>query len=301
MEQKLLKSGIDGLDQVLGGGILEGSIVTISGPSGCGKSTAALQFAYKGAVENNEPALFISIEESRNDVYFHCVGFNWDISKAEKERKFVLLDYPIHEVEQILNQYSAVQEIIQSTGVKRVVIDSVMPIALYFANNDDRKRGFVKFIENLRKWGVTTIIIAGDAKSPDLNQTPATEYGIENYTDGWICFHYLFNQQKMQRERYIEVLKMKGMRHSNRIYPVEIDENGMRVVLGNERPSSGDKPKVAEQKPAQVPPKKLAFKATMTKDATPVPIGKKLMKTSNEEILSKIAAAKARLTKKGKQ
>lgn len=281
MERKLLKSGINGLDKVLGGGIIEGSIIALSGPPGCGKSTAAMQFIYAGATEYNEPGLYISIEESRNDVYFHSSGFKWDIAKVEKERKFVLLDYPIHEVEQILNQYSAVQEIIQSTGVKRVVIDSVMPIALYFANDDDRKRGFVKFIENLRRWGVTTIILAGDSKTGNLHDTPSTYYGIENYTDGWICLHYSYNQGKMERERYLEVLKMKGLAHSNKLYPIQINDYGMKVVLGSDekggsKPPADSKPQMIEQKQQ---PKKLAFKGTMTRESTPVPaIGKKLAK-----------------------
>ncbi|HSB47349.1 MAG TPA: ATPase domain-containing protein, partial [Candidatus Bilamarchaeum sp.] len=131
MEQRFVKSGIPGLDSILGGGFLEGSVVTVSGPTGSGKSTLAAQFIHSGAMEG-EPGMYICLEENRRDFFFHNSGFNWDFMSLEKDRKFILLDYPIHEVDQIVSQAAAISEIISSTGTKRVVIDSIMPIALFF-------------------------------------------------------------------------------------------------------------------------------------------------------------------------
>lgn len=229
MELKLIKSGIPGLDQILGGGIVEGSILTISGPTGSGKSTLAMQFLYEGATKYNEPGIYIAIEETKGDVLFHTRGYGWDIQKAEKERKLVLLDYPIHEVDQIMMPQSAIQQIISSTGTKRLVIDSVMPIALYFQNNEDRKRGFIKFIENVRRWGVTTLIISEDMPNLDRFTSPHTEYGIETYSDGWINFFYKYDQDRMEREKFIEILKVKGVEHSTKAAKVKIDSTGMSI------------------------------------------------------------------------
>lgn len=175
MERKFIQSGIPGLDHVLGGGFVQGSIVAIGGPTGVGKSTLAMQFIHNGAKEYGESGLYISIEESRQEVYFHFAGFHWNLQNLEKDKKIILLDYPLHEVDQILNQYSAVQVIIQSTGVKRVVIDSIMPISLYFKTDEERKTGFLKLIENLRKWGVTTLIVSEDTRSPDMKMLPTSD------------------------------------------------------------------------------------------------------------------------------
>lgn len=229
MDLKFIKSGIPGLDEVLGGGIVEGSIITVSGPTGSGKSTLAMQFLYEGATKFNEPGIYIAIEETKGDVLFHMRGYGWDISKAEKERKLVVLDYPVHEVDQIMMPQSAVQQIISSTGTKRLVIDSVMPIALYFQNDEDRKRGFVKFIENVRRWGVTTLIISEDMPNGDRNSSPHTIYGIETFSDGWINFFYKYDQQNMEREKYLEVLKMKGVQHSTKSVKVSIGSDGMKI------------------------------------------------------------------------
>lgn len=230
MERKFAKSGIPGLDELLGGGFLENSIVTVSGPTGCGKSTLATQFLYNGVAQYNEPGLHISIEESRNDFFFHNSSYKWDFSTLEKERRFILLDYPIHEVDQIINQASAIQEIVSTTGVRRVVIDSIMPIALFFHGDDERKKGFLKFIENLRRWKATILIVSEDISVLESEHVPNTGYGIESFTDGWINMFYKYNEEKMERSRYLEVLKMKGVDHSIRSYPISIDENGLRVL-----------------------------------------------------------------------
>ncbi len=253
---KLMNSGIPGLDKILGGGFLEGSIVTVSGPTGCGKSTMALQFL----LDTPEPGLYISIEESKRDFFFHMSGYKWDLQQEERERRLIILDYPIYEVDQILNQYSAIQEIIQTTGIKRVVIDSIMPIALFFPGDEERKKGFLKLIDNIRKWGVTTIIVAQDEATESLQRLPYTNFGIENYTDGWINIYYRYNAEKGERVRSVEVLKMKGVEHSTRIYPAHMDSMGFQV-FSDESPKStpAAKPVAAAPKVTKkAPPKKSA-------------------------------------------
>jgi len=249
MERKFIKSGIDGLDEVLGGGILEGSIITVSGPTGAGKSTFAAQFLYNGAMQSDEPGIYIAIEESRRDFFFHMGGFEMDFATLERDRKFILLDYPIHEVDQIINQSGSIQEIINSTGVKRVVIDSVMPIALYFKGEDERKKGFLKFIDNLRKWNVTTIIVSEDLKIHSGSR-PSSEFGIESFTDGWINLFYRYDERTMERSRFVEVVKMKGVAHSARSYPVSLTNRGFAITNGQQKPSEA-KPSAPAAAPAE--------------------------------------------------
>ena len=281
MDRKFVKSGIPGLDEILGGGFLENSIVTVSGPTGCGKSTLGAQYLYNGATQYNEPGLYISIEESRSDFLFHNSAYKWDFPTMERDRKFILLDYPIHEVDQIVNQASAIQEIIATTGVRRVVIDSIMPIALFFQGDDERKRGFLKFIENLRKWRTTLLILSEDITASESEHVPNTGYGIESFTDGWVNMFYKYDEAKMERSRYIEVLKMKGVKHSTKAYPASIDEDGIKVHLPEAIKRPLEELKLAEskipsvQKPVRTPAK--------TSDAT-----------------AKLAAVKKKLLKSGR-
>lgn len=229
MKRKIVKSGIPGMDEVLGGGFLDGHVVTLSGPTGCGKSTLAMQFLYNGITKYKEPGLYIAIEESKESMEFHMSGYTWDLQKAEKERKLIFLDYPVYEIDQFLNQYSAVQEIIQTTGVKRVVIDSVMPVALYFSKDEERKKGFLKLIDNIRKWETTTIIVSEDTPASTQDVLPDTRYGIESFTDAWVHIYSLFDPKKKERVRALEVLKMKGMHHSSRIHQAKVDKTGFTI------------------------------------------------------------------------
>jgi KaiC/GvpD/RAD55 family RecA-like ATPase len=228
MERRFVPTGIKGLDEVLGGGFLEGSIVTLSGPTGAGKSTFGMQFLFNGASIYDEPGMYIAIEESRNDLLFHMSGYAWNLKALEQERKFILIDYPVHEVDQIVSAHEAIGEIINSAGIKRVVIDSVMPIALHFPNMDERRRGFLKLIENIRHWEATTLILAEN--SDNEGDRPQTDYDIETFTDGWLNLLYRHDQKKNERIRMIEIMKLKGVGHSSKSYEVKIDKDGMSIL-----------------------------------------------------------------------
>ncbi|MFH1785209.1 MAG: ATPase domain-containing protein [Candidatus Micrarchaeota archaeon] len=262
MERKFIKSCVPGLDMVLGGGLLENSIVTVSGPTGCGKSTLAAQFIHNGAVQENEPGLYISLEESRSDFLFHTSSYNWDFQSLEMDKKFILLDYPIHEVDQIVNQASAIQEIIATTGVKRVVIDSIMPIAMFFQGEDERKKGFLKFMENLRKWKATILIVSEDITVVETEHVPNTGYIIESFADGWINMFYKYNEERMERSRYLEVLKMKGVGHSTKSYPIAIDNDGLRVIVPENAKIAVEGLKKTSKTPPVKKPTKTPTKAT---------------------------------------
>jgi circadian clock protein KaiC len=229
VKTELIKSGIPGLDEILGGGIRKGAIFTLSGPTGAGKSTFGMQFLVNGALKYKEGGLYISIEESKQSMYSNMGGYSWDIDKLEKNKQLVFLDYPISEVDQFLNQYGAITEIITAMELKRVVIDSIMPIALHFPSEDERKRGFLKLIDNIRKWGTTTMIISEDTPSTTQDVLPDTSYGIETFTDGWIHLYYLYSPKEKKRVRAVEVIKFKGIAHSLKIYPAEITNDGFVI------------------------------------------------------------------------
>ncbi len=263
-ERKFVKSGIPGLDKVLGGGFLEGSVVTVGGPTGCGKSTFAMQFLYKGATEHNEPGLYIAIEESRDSMLFHMSGYMWDIRGAEAEKKILFLDYPVYEVDQFMDQYGAIAEIISSAGVKRAVVDSIMPVALFFPGEDERKKGFLKLIDNIRKWGTTTMIVSEDTKPGGMDMLPNTTYEIESFTDGWVNLAYQYDEKKDERVRYVEVLKMKGVKHSTKPYPAVIDDDGFHIL--GEAPKAVPEPAVVRRSPvSRAPVKKAVVKKPATK------------------------------------
>lgn len=223
---QIIKSGIKGFDKILGGGIPKGSVVAISGPTGCGKSTFGMNFMIGGA-EQGEAGLYIPIESTREDVLDQMKGFSWNIDFLEKNKKLFFLDYPPHEVEQFISKMNPVKELIETMGIERVVIDSIMPIALQFNTDLERKRGFMKFIENIKRWNTTTLIITEDTPATTQDVLPTTKYGVETFTDGWIHIYYLWHEGK--RERMLEVLKMRGVKHEMKMAFMDITKSGIVV------------------------------------------------------------------------
>ncbi len=233
IKREIVKSGIEAFDAMLDGGFTKGSITTLSGPTGCGKSTLAMQFLVNGAEKSGEPGLYIALEETKSTTYTNMAGYKWDIAKLEREKKLLFLDYPIHEVDQFLFKNSAIEELIMTMGIERVAIDSVMPIALLFQSDDERQKGFLKLIENIRRWGTTTLIVSEDTPATTQDVLPRTRYGMESLSDAWVHMYYLYDEEG-NRKRALEVLKMKGVAHMNRIVPIEISGEG--VVVNLEKP-----------------------------------------------------------------
>ncbi len=228
--KELCKSGISGLDKMLRGGLPKGSISTISGPTGSGKSTLALQFLVNGAKKYGETGLYIAIEESQELIYRHMDYIGWGLEELERSKQLLFLDYPAHEVDQFRSQNNAIGELVETMGITRIVIDSIMPIALLFSDEDDRKRGFLEIISNMRKWNATSLIIAEEKSSGPGGNLPRTNYGIETLTDGWIHTDYRIGRGE-ERKRGIEVLKMKGANPVMKRFPLEITSSGIDLKV----------------------------------------------------------------------
>jgi len=227
--KEVCKTGIMGLDKMLRGGLPKGSISTISGPTGSGKSTLALQFLVNGAKKYGETGLYIAIEESQELIYRNMDYTGWDIEQLERSKQLLFLDYPAHEVDQFRSQNNAIGELVETMGITRIVIDSIMPIALLFPDEDERKRGFLEIINSMRKWKATSLIVAEEKPSSGGN-LPRTNYGIETLTDGWIHTDYRIGRGE-ERKRGIEVLKMKGANPMMKRFPLEITGSGIAVKV----------------------------------------------------------------------
>jgi len=82
MSQNRVKTGIVGLDEMLGGGFLPQSANLVEGAPGTGKTTIALQFIYNGIIQFDEPGIVISFEEFPTQYYHDAAQFGWDLKKT---------------------------------------------------------------------------------------------------------------------------------------------------------------------------------------------------------------------------
>ena len=84
------RTGIDGLDEVTNGGLPRGRPTLLCGSAGCGKTLVAMTFLYNGAVEYNEPGVFLAFEEQSDDLIKNVGSLKYDIDKLISEKKIAI-------------------------------------------------------------------------------------------------------------------------------------------------------------------------------------------------------------------
>jgi len=122
-----LKSGIPGLDPLIGGGIPMDSVVLISGSPGAGKTIMALQFLAQGALKHKQKALYVSFEEREDKIRDQAKQFGWDFRKLEKDGLLTVKNISSLSLGQI---FTELKRAIAESKPKRMVIDSITYMAL---------------------------------------------------------------------------------------------------------------------------------------------------------------------------
>ena len=229
---KLPKSptGIFGFDQITNGGLPAHNITLISGGAGSGKTLFGLDFIISGALEYGEPGVFMSFEESNEELIRDVASLNWDL-KGLVSRKKILLEFvtlsrrDIQEAEFNLEGLIVrLESAIDSVGAKRVVMDSIESL---FAGITDQ--GILRLeIKRLFRWlkdkGVTALVSA----EPGPNGA-YSRHGVEEYISD--CIIFLDNRVSDQHSiRRIRIIKYRGSSHGTNEYPFIIADDGLSVI-----------------------------------------------------------------------
>lgn len=125
---KRIKTGVKGLDPLIGEGFLDGHSILVCGAPGTGKTIFGLQFLYKGAKEENVNGLYVNIEDRIEKLKFYATEFGWDIEKLHKENKIDFLKIPIDY--RGFKIVDAIAEKANAINAKRLVIDSLSALSI---------------------------------------------------------------------------------------------------------------------------------------------------------------------------
>ncbi|WP_437872934.1 ATPase domain-containing protein [Sorangium sp. So ce363] len=217
-----LRTGISRLDELLGDGIPRGSTLLIAGVAGTGKTVLSLEFIYRGA-KAGEKGIFFSFEESEARLRATARGLGWDLD-AEIERgmvEIVFIPQPDILVEGHLLMLS---ERILGMKARRVVVDSVS-VFLHKVRDPqvDREKVFqlASVIHNAQAVGfLATDIPYG------TNQI--SRFGVEEtVVDGVILLSS--TEEGLERQRYIEIYKLRNTAHLRGRHSVHIGPGGLIV------------------------------------------------------------------------
>ncbi|HOI18889.1 MAG TPA: ATPase domain-containing protein [Candidatus Woesearchaeota archaeon] len=217
-------TGIPGFDELIQGGFVKGSINLISGDAGTNKSIFGIQFLYNGITKYNENGVFISFEEKKENVYRAMKLFGWDLQKLEDDGKFIFLEYTPEQVEAVIKTGGGIaSDIITSNNTKRVVIDSITAVTTLYESSVKQRKILLSLFNTIRKWGCTGLLISEVAQNTHEHVPTIEEYEV----DGDILLYSVLEGNI--RIKYIEVFKMRGTNHSNKIYILDLNHNGLSI------------------------------------------------------------------------
>ncbi|NIR00124.1 MAG: hypothetical protein GTN78_07955 [Gemmatimonadales bacterium] len=202
-----VRTGIDGLDQLLCGGFLRGDAVLVAGAPGTGKTSLGMQYLYNGITQFREPGLFITFEEFPERIYRDAEHFGWDFRALEEEGKLkVLFTSPEVLQQDIVRDQGIVSEMIAEIGATRVVVDSISN--LQGAAEDPRRfRESVYGLVNALKAESLTAVLTRELREDDEIGAGPEEF----VADGLILFTRSYVQG--HRMRLLEVIKSRGTPH----------------------------------------------------------------------------------------
>ena len=219
------RTGVAGLDEMLGGGIPAGYSVMIVGPSGSGKTTLSTQFIREG-IEHGEPGL-IAVFEKRPDEYLTTATQSEKLSQLVDSGMLKMLYLrPLDlSVDETMEEIALA---VRAIGAKRVAIDSLSGFELALAPSfrDDFRESLYRMVGALVGLGVTVVMTAELVESyTELRLSP---HGISFLTDGIILQRYIELDGALRK--LVCVVKMRGFDHTKQMKLYDIGPEG--IVMG---------------------------------------------------------------------
>ena len=219
-----VKTYIPGLDTMLGGGLNKRTITLVAGGAGSGKSILAMEFIYNGIIKEKSPGVYISFEESKENVFEWMKEFDWDLEKLEEKKHFLFIEYTPEKIKHLLDEGGGlISTALEKIKAERIVIDSISSFGMLFKDELQRREALMDLFKLMRKWGAT-VIVTGEFES-DIESHLSTDLEFE--VDNIIMLYH--PRKKDLRDRSLEVLKTRGSNHVDRVVPFGILKNGVEV------------------------------------------------------------------------
>ena len=125
-EGDLIKTGIEGLDSILLGGIPRTNVILVQGVTGSGKTLMGLEFIYRGITEYNEPGLIVVFETSPDKLIRDAAGFGWNLDELQQQKKLqIIFTSPQVLDQELRSPDSLLLETASEMGAQRIFIDGI--------------------------------------------------------------------------------------------------------------------------------------------------------------------------------
>jgi circadian clock protein KaiC len=224
------RTGIAGLDEITGGGLPRGRPTLVCGGPGCGKTMLAMEFLMRGATEFGEPGVFMSFEETADDLVQNVASMGFDLPALQSRKKLFIDEVrvapnEIHETGEydLEALFIRLGHAIDAVGAKRVVLDTLEALFGGFSNVALLRAELRRLFDWLKQRDVTAVITG------ERGEGQLTRQGLEEYVSDCVILldHRVANQLTIRRLR---IVKYRGSVHGTDEYPFLIGERGISVL-----------------------------------------------------------------------
>ena len=216
------KTGVSKLDDLLGAGIPRGSSLLIGGVAGTGKSLLLLEFVYRGA-QAGEKGIVFSVEETTERLLASARDLGWDFEREIERGMIEMVFIPQPEIV-VEAHLLMMKERIETMGARRVSVDSVSVFLHKIKDPQiDREKTFqlASIIQNVQAVG----FLATDIP---YGSNQISRFGVEEtVVDGVILLSSV--EEGLERQRYIEIYKLRNTAHLKGRHNLTIGPNGLAI------------------------------------------------------------------------
>ena len=230
------RTGIQGLDELTGGGLPTGRPTLVCGGAGCGKTLLALEFLIHGALRYGEPGVFMAFEETAADLAQNVASLGFDLDDLVGRRLLVIDHVRVErsEVEasgdfDLEGLFIRLGHAIDGIGARRVVLDTIETLFAGLPNPAILRAELRRLLRWLKDRGVTAIITGERGNGGGSEAGALTREGLEEYVSDCVIVldHRVVD---MASSRRLRVVKYRGSTHGSNEYSFLIDEGGISVL-----------------------------------------------------------------------
>ncbi|MFC2163135.1 RAD55 family ATPase [Candidatus Altiarchaeota archaeon] len=242
MEDKT-PTGIEGLDELVGGGFPKGRSIVVSGGCGTGKTTFGMQYLVNG-IKNGENGILLTLEQHADELRADAKAYGLDIKKYEDAKQLIIIDTSLSRIgiKDYLTQVPTLPdgsfsllpnefdinrivkiliEAAKSIDAKRVVVDSLPALDYMISESVDLRRALIHINYELKNQGLTTLLITEALEDDNISK-----HGVEEYiADGVI----ILRANEALDTRTIKIRKMRTSKHTLKPTTFELTSEGFKI------------------------------------------------------------------------
>ncbi|MFC7202473.1 KaiC domain-containing protein [Haloferax namakaokahaiae] len=218
--------GIEGLDDMILGGVPRRSLMVTIGSAGTGKTTFGLQFLNE-VMKDGGSGVYITLEESRRRILETAEEKGWPFGEYEAENRLAIVDLdPVEMANSLSSIRNDLPRLVDDFGADRLVLDSVSLLEMMYDHPSKRRSEVFNFARSLKDAGVTTMLTSEASQENPY----ASRHGIVEYlSDAVFILQYVRPDDFRETRLAIEIQKIRDANHSRETKPYELTNDGISV------------------------------------------------------------------------